>query len=104
MNQTTIDEGKTIAIIGYITVFGLLIAYFMNMNKHNAFAQFHIEQSMRIVILSVANSLLGWILPPSLSIVTTLISLCILVLIILGIVNAANEKTEPLPVIGTIGT
>ncbi len=103
MNQTTIDEGKTIAIISYITVIGLIIAYILNNSKNNAFAQFHIGQSVRIVVLAFANSLLGWVLPFSLSIITTIIGIGIFVFIILGIVNAVNGKTTPLPVIGTIG-
>jgi uncharacterized membrane protein len=103
MDQTTISEGKTTAIIGYITVFGLIIAYMMNINKKNAFAEFHIGQSFRIVVAGLLNSTLAWILPSELGIITTIISLLLLVLIILGIVNAANGKTKPLPVIGTIG-
>lgn len=104
MDQATIDEGKTIAIISYITIIGLIIAYILNNSKHNSFAQFHIGQSVRIVVLAFANYLLAWVLPSSLGLITTLISLAIFVLIILGIVNAANGKTTPLPVIGTIGS
>jgi len=103
MDQTTISEGKTAAIISYITVIGLLIAYIMNSSKQNAFTKFHIGQSVRIVVLSIANSVLAYLLPNSLSMVTSIISLCILVLVILGIVNAVNDKVTPLPVIGTIG-
>ncbi len=103
MDQTTIDEGKTMAIISYITFIGLIIAYLLNNGKNNPYAQFHIGQSVRIVVLALANSLLGWVLPYSLAIITTIISIGIFVLIILGIVNAINGKTTPLPVIGTIG-
>jgi len=103
MDQTTISEGKTPAIISYITVIGLLIAYIINNSKQNTFTQFHIGQSVRIVVLSIANSVLAYLLPNSLSMLTSIISLCILVLVILGIVNAVNGKATPLPVIGTIG-
>ncbi len=103
MDQTTVSEGKTAAIISYITFIGLLIAYIMNNSKQNAFTQFHIGQSVRIVVLSIANSVLAWLLPSGLSMITSIISLCILVLVILGIVNAVNGKTSPLPVIGTVG-
>ncbi len=103
MEQTTIDEGKTIAIISYITIIGLIIAYILNNTKNNAFAKFHIGQSARIVVLAFANMLLGWVLPSSLGLITTIVSIGIFVLIILGIVNAVNGKTTPLPVIGTIG-
>lgn len=103
MEQTTVSEGKTAAIISYITFIGLLIAYIMNSSKQNSFTQFHIGQSVRVVVLSIANSVLAWLLPNSLSIVTSIIGLGILVLAILGIVNAINGKTTPLPIIGTIG-
>ena len=104
MEQSTIDEGKTTAIISYIfTPIGLLIAYLMNNSSKNAFAQFHIEQSVRLAILGVANWALVWILPGFLSMVTSLIGLGILALMVVGIINAANGKETPLPLIGTIG-
>ncbi len=103
MDQTVKEEGKVIAIISYITLIGLIIAFFMNNGKKNEFANFHIGQSVRVVILGIVNSVLGLVLPASLSIITMIISLGTLVLIILGIVNAINLKNEPLPVIGTIG-
>lgn len=103
MEQSVKEEGKTIAIIAYITIIGLIIAYFMNNDKKNAFANFHIGQSLRIAILGVANSVLAMFLPSSIGIVSTIISLGILVLWILGIVNAINLKETPLPLIGTIG-
>ena len=103
MDENTVNEGKTMAIISYITFIGLLIAYLVNNGKKNAFTQFHIGQSFRLVILAIANMVLATFLPNSLSIVTSIISLGILVLVILGIINAANGKAVPLPIIGTIG-
>lgn len=104
MEQSTIDEGKTTAIISYIfTPIGLVIAYLMNSSSQNAFAQFHIGQSVRLALLGVANTVLGWLVPNSLGIITSMIGLGILVLMILGIINAANGKSTPLPLIGTIG-
>ncbi len=46
MNQQEIDDGKTIAVISYITIAGVLIAYFMNTEKRNNFAYFHIRQAL----------------------------------------------------------
>ena len=102
MNQTTVDQGKTIAIISYITFIGLIVAYLMNNTKNNEFAQFHIGQSLRIVIAALANSVLSWFLPSALGIISTIIGFLLLALMIMGIVNAVNGKTEPLPVIGSI--
>ncbi|WP_394748674.1 hypothetical protein [Spongiimicrobium salis] len=103
MDQQVKEEGKTMAIISYITVIGLLIAFIMNNSKNNAFAQFHIGQSVRIAILGAANYVLNWFLPSGLWFISSIISLGILVFMILGVVNAINLKDEPLPVIGTIG-
>tara|TARA_R110002051_G_scaffold236232_1_gene297463 strand:- start:5502 stop:5819 length:318 start_codon:yes stop_codon:yes gene_type:complete len=103
MDQNTKEEGKTIAIISYITWIGLLIAFIMNNDKKNSFAQFHIGQSVRVAILGIANYTLGWILPSGLGMITYVISIFVIVLWVLGIVNAINLKETPLPVIGTIG-
>ncbi len=103
MEQSIKEEGKTMAIIAYITVIGLLIAFIMNSSKNNEFAKFHIGQSVRVALLGVANYILGMFLPSGLWFISTIISLGIFVFWILGIVNAINLKDEPLPIIGTIG-
>lgn len=104
MEQNTIDEGKTAAIVSYIfTPIGLLVAYILNNTVKNEFANFHIGQSVRLAILGVANWALAWLLPGFLSLVSTAISVGILVLMILGIMNAVNGKKAPLPLIGTLG-
>ncbi|MEA1787482.1 hypothetical protein U1E44_15375 [Arenibacter sp. GZD96] len=103
MDQKTKEDGKTMAIICYITFIGLLIAYLMNNNTQNEFAKFHIGQSVRVVILVVANMVLGQILPYSLSIINSIIGLGALALLVIGIINAVNLSTKPLPIIGTIG-
>lgn len=104
MDQQTINEGKTMAIVSYITVIGLLIAYLVNNDKKNEFVKFHIGQSVRIVLLAVALFIV-------LGIITSLMGMGFLnilrwapfVLAILGIINASNGKAEKLPIIGSIG-
>ena len=44
------EEGKKIAIISYITIIGTITAMVMNGEKKNAFAAFHIRQSLGIFI------------------------------------------------------
>lgn len=104
MEQSVKEEGKTMAIISYITVIGLIIAYFMNNSKNNEFAKFHIGQSLRIFILSIILNVVVRILISVTGIgLLSFIGWIPLILIILGIINAMNLKAEPLPVIGTIG-
>lgn len=101
MDQSTKEAGKTMAIVSYITIIGLAIAYFTNQGeKKNEFVTFHIGQSVRIAIIVISNIILSKFLP---SIIGSIIGLLCLVLMILGAVNANNLKEEPLPVIGTIG-
>ena len=52
MDTGTVSEGKTMAIISYITFIGTLIAFIMNQNKKNSFASFHIRQAIGLLILA----------------------------------------------------
>ncbi|PQB07207.1 hypothetical protein BST83_08630 [Polaribacter filamentus] len=55
MENHTVNEGKTAAIISYITIFGTIIAFFMNNSKKNSFTSFHIRQMIGIFLLSMIN-------------------------------------------------
>ena len=44
----SIEEGKQTAIVSYITIIGTVIAIFMNSEKKNPFASFHIRQALGI--------------------------------------------------------
>lgn len=48
--NTTVESGKTAAIISYLTIIGTIIAYFMNNDTKNTFASFHIRQALGIHI------------------------------------------------------
>lgn len=50
MNQPKIDL-KITAIIAYATIVGTIIAIFMNLERQNAFARFHIRQAFGIFVL-----------------------------------------------------
>lgn len=48
--ETVANEGKTAAIIAYLTIIGTIIAYFINNDSKNPFASFHIRQGLGIHI------------------------------------------------------
>ena len=48
--NTTIENGKSAAIVAYLTIIGTIIAYFMNNDTKNSFASFHIRQVLGIHI------------------------------------------------------
>jgi len=104
MNQTTIDEGKTIAIISYITLLGTLIAYFMNNSKKNEFAKFHIGQALRAWLAGIVITIIANILISITGIgLLSYLQYAGLVLAILGFMNAMNGKVEKIPLVGNIG-
>lgn len=48
--ETLTENGKTPAIVAYLTIIGTIIAYFMNNENKNSFASFHIRQALGIHI------------------------------------------------------
>lgn len=46
MSNPDIESGKTVAIVSYLTIFGLIIAYFMNDKPKSSYGYFHIRQSL----------------------------------------------------------
>ncbi len=102
MENKTVEEGKTIAIISYLTLIGLIIAFVMNNDKKNDFASFHIRQSLGIFVISIIIFVFFFILAfivyiPFLS---TIVNLCIVVLWVLGFIGAIQGEKKLIPVIG----
>lgn len=73
MKDPVIKDGKTLAIVSYLTFIGLIIAIIMNLEKRNPFTLFHIRQMFGLMIMLIfsnlveqyVNSLLGtafWII------------------------------------------
>lgn len=90
--------GKTTAIVSYITIVGCLIAITMNIEPKNAFARFHIRQAFGIHVLFHALAILltytGFVY------LSFLIYIFYIVIWVFGFLQALNEKTKPLPVLG----
>jgi len=98
-NSPTVEEGKTIAIIAYITIFGLIIAFIMNNDKKNSFAAYHIRQSLGLGLTGLAIGVIG-MLPFLGWIISFLGSIFILVLWVMGLISALNGEEKPVPVLG----
>lgn len=67
MKDPVIKDGKTLAIVSYLTFIGLIITIIMNLEKRNPFTLFHIRQMFGLMIMLIfsnlveqyVNSLLG---------------------------------------------
>lgn len=96
---SSVEEGKTMAIIAYITIFGLIIAFIMNNDKKNSFTSYHIRQSLGLGITALALGLvnyipfIGWIL----GMVGTIL---LIILWVMGLMSALNGEEKPVPVLG----
>jgi uncharacterized membrane protein len=103
VETTDAERNKVFAILAYVWILFLvpLLAA-----KDSPFARYHANQGLTLflawIFLEVARTILfyipgvGWILALSLFVV----NIGLLVLMIIGIMNAAQGKMEPLPVIG----
>jgi uncharacterized membrane protein len=98
MESQTVKDGKTIAIISYITFIGTIVAFVMNQNKKNTFAAFHIRQAIGIVLLSFLIGYLNRFI--HISGLNWLLNAGVFVLFILGIVSAAQGEEKPIPLLG----
>ena len=92
-------QGKNIAIISYLTVIGLIIAFVLNNEKKEAFAKYHIRQSLGLVLTSLALSVVNII--PILGWIVSLIGFFVLLYMwIVGLLNAINGREKAVPILG----
>ncbi|MDY7395608.1 hypothetical protein UMM65_10170 [Aureibaculum sp. 2210JD6-5] len=97
MEQNTIDEGKTIAIISYLTFIGTIIAFVMNNDKKNAFAAFHIRQMVGLITLGIAiNLIVRFSGMPMLG----FLGLFPMILWIIGLIGAVQGQEKKVPLLG----
>lgn len=98
MENQTVQEGKTMAIISYITWIGTLIAFVMNNEKHNAFAAFHIRQMVGLSLFSLGISIIG----KYAGFVAVILGIILFVLWVIGIIGAANGEEKRVPFVGDL--
>lgn len=92
------DNSKVMAALAYI---GPLVIVSYIVGKDNPFVKFHIKQGLVLLVIEVALWFLGgmlWAFLPLLG----LINLALLVLAIIGIMNAVNKKEQELPLVGSL--
>ncbi len=92
------DNGKLMGALAYV---GPLVAVSYIVGKDNPFVKFHIKQGLVLLVIEVALWFLGgvlWFLWPIIGIVT----LGLLILAIMGIMNAVNKKEQALPLVGSL--
>lgn len=95
---TTTSDGKTTAIISYMTIIGLIIAFVMNSSAKDDLASYHIRNMIGICLLGLGNSVLGYIGIPSF--VTWVILIFLIFLWVMGLVGALAGEKKEIPFLG----
>lgn len=98
MENTSVSEGKTAAIISHFWIIGLIIAFVMNMNKKNYFTSFYIRQMIGLNILQFLNGAIiykyfgnsiGWV-----------VGILLFILWIISLFAAIKGEEKEVPVVG----
>ena len=98
--MNTAKEGKTAAIVAYITIIGSLIAMSMNSEPKNDFARFHTRQAFGIHLLFIAFGILSSTYGNLYS--ASALFLCYSVLWLFGFFGALQEKKQSIPILGDL--
>jgi len=94
-----VNEDKTVAIVAYLTLIGFIVAVVLHGQKKTRLGAYHLRQSLGLILLFVAGGLvaviplLGWL-------VWFVVLIGGFVLWVFGLINAANGKMKPVPVLG----
>jgi uncharacterized membrane protein len=107
------EDAEKNKIFGILAYLGILCLVPILAAKDSPFAKYHANQGLVLFILwivlavglNIVDLILVTILPSGLGFITSILSLAylgILILVILGVINAAAGKCVPLPVIGGI--
>lgn len=98
MENLSNKEGKTAAIISYITILGTIIAFIMNQKERNYFTSFHIRQSIGIYLLIFIINLMdryggiGWL--------NDILYIGALILLVIGLIGAIQGEEKKVPLLG----
>ena len=98
MENTSVNEGKTTAIISHFWIIGLVIAALMNMNKKNYFASFYIRQMIGLNLIQFINGAIVYkYIGGTVGIVIRII---LIGFWIISIVGAIKGEEKEVPVVG----
>ncbi|OGI15411.1 MAG: hypothetical protein A2Z52_01605 [Candidatus Moranbacteria bacterium RBG_19FT_COMBO_42_6] len=99
-SQSDAEKNKIMAIVGYI----LPILFFIPLisdAKNSPFAKFHANQQLDLLLAAIAVNVVGSIIPVlGWFIILPVGSIALIVIAIMGIINASKGEMKKLPLIG----
>lgn len=87
-------------LMGILAYIGPLVIISYIVGKDDPSVKFHIKQGLVLLVIEVIVWFVGGHLPYFLWFIVSLVNLAVLVLAILGIINAAQGKEKDLPLVG----
>lgn len=93
------QKNTAMAIVAYILFFVPLLTE----AKNDPFVKYHVKQGLTLFISAILVNVANWILPFFLAWITTPLWIILVVLFVIGVMNAAKGKQKPLPIIGKFG-
>jgi len=87
------EKNIGMAVICYIWI--LVLIPLLTDAKNDPFVKFHIKQGIVLLVVSIIVGAISWI-----PVVGWLLGIAVFVVWLIGIINAASGKEQPLPVIG----
>ncbi len=93
------QEGKTTAIISYMTIVGAIIAMTMNREPKNEFARFHTRQAFGLHLMFHAFALFSSVWYNQYGLYG--LYLCYIVLWVYGFIGALGYKKQLVPILGS---
>ena len=108
IQKETSDVGdhKLFAILGYILPFLFFIPMLNDASKNNPYVRTHADQQLTLLVIwlawSVFTNVFFMAMPSGLYMLMPIVNIGLLVLVIIGIINAAQGQTKKLPFLGSI--
>lgn len=97
MSNTNQSNDTLMGVLAYL---GILVLVPLFAAKESAFARFHVNQGLLLLIAEVICGVVSVI--PFIGFLGWIISVAIAVFAIIGIINATKGEMKPLPLIGNI--
>ena len=96
-NPADVEKNKIFAILAYL---GILFLVPLLAAKESPFAMYHANQGLILFLFAIALGVVGAI--PVIGLISLLGWIPHLIFMVMGIINAANGRMKPLPLIGGI--
>ena len=90
MSETASDNGKTVAIVAYLTLIGWIVAYIMHNNNKTELGAYHLRQMLGIILVGIALNVIGVF--SGISILFWICRIAAIALWALGIIGAFNGE------------